>query len=96
VLAKRVSEDQVKLGRIAPEATSQLLIDRFQAAILTLTTLRPAEGQLWVDAVEKRFLGNLCATLIQNEGQKAQVRFKKPTPMIRLLRSSRMAPTFST
>jgi hypothetical protein len=58
--------------------------------------LRRSGFQPWADAVEKRFLGNLCATLIQNEGQKVQVRFKKSTPMIRLFHSSRMAPTFST
>jgi len=59
-------------------------------------TMQPPIGLKVTDAVEKGFLGNLCATLIQNEGQKAQVRFKKWTPMIRLLRSSRMAPSFST
>jgi hypothetical protein len=48
------------------------------------------------DAVEKRFLGDLCATLIQNEGRKRKLDSKKSTPMIRLLRSSRMPPTFLT
>jgi len=51
---------------------------------------------LWVDTVEKGFLGGLRATLIQNEHLTRKFDSKKSTRMIRLLRAGSLSRTFST
>jgi hypothetical protein len=46
--------------------------------------------------LSKKIFAGSMRNIDSERGSKAQVRFKTPTPMIRLLRSSRMPATFST
>src|SRR5262249_17928733 len=69
------------------------LIDRYH---MTLATGEGGRCLKWVDAVEKGFWGGPLDNIDSRRPPNAQVRFKKSSLTIRLLRAGAPSPTFST